>query len=328
MGSTAGTLSTVLKKCLVEGYGSKSPAGWTTELTSGNNCILRNSPTNGSGRYFRIKDDGAQQLFNSGVYYIATLQGGSGYTDIDTMINPFPRTITGSNRHSDTYYGECVYKAQGGAWTVIADDATCYYIWHKSSSLGYYVTGFGDLLRVGNISNFPCAFIRGCGFRDGTNEVSNYYSGLGLFDKGLRGYLEYPITGGSDSTLLYMLGSKVNWSAVSAPARSANGEIMGHGFLYPSPITGGAAFEPVYVADDTNNVVRPADNKHVNREFDTFAQLRGAYRVLHRLHNYPVGDNPYRIGEVDDIVSYGGRDYLLLKDNGEHPVAFDITGPW
>jgi len=60
----------VLKKCLVEGYGDKQPAGWSLEL-EGNDSngkpvwVLRNSPSEGSGLYFRFRKDGTT-LFTSG----------------------------------------------------------------------------------------------------------------------------------------------------------------------------------------------------------------------------------------------------------------------
>lgn len=47
---------TILKKCLVEGYGDKDPLGWTLEFENVSTyaAVFKNNPTVGSGGYFQI----------------------------------------------------------------------------------------------------------------------------------------------------------------------------------------------------------------------------------------------------------------------------------
>ncbi|MGE4260022.1 hypothetical protein [Shewanella sp.] len=45
----------ILKKCLIDGYGDKTPAGWTVEFEDASNAIVfRNSPIEGSGGFVKL----------------------------------------------------------------------------------------------------------------------------------------------------------------------------------------------------------------------------------------------------------------------------------
>ena len=57
----------VLKKCLVEGYGTKSALGWSVlfEDTGLRKIVLRNSPVTGSGGAFQLWSDGGADLFST-----------------------------------------------------------------------------------------------------------------------------------------------------------------------------------------------------------------------------------------------------------------------
>ncbi|MCT8124422.1 hypothetical protein H1D31_00020 [Alishewanella sp. BS5-314] len=54
--SNAQQILNILKKCLVEGYGTKDPLGWTLEYEDPTDgvAVFRNSPVNGSGGVFRF----------------------------------------------------------------------------------------------------------------------------------------------------------------------------------------------------------------------------------------------------------------------------------
>ncbi|KAB2889780.1 MAG: hypothetical protein F9K32_11210, partial [Desulfobulbaceae bacterium] len=46
----------VLRACLVDGYGDKTPAGWTLEFINAtfDKAVFRNSPVTGTGFYLRV----------------------------------------------------------------------------------------------------------------------------------------------------------------------------------------------------------------------------------------------------------------------------------
>jgi len=77
----AGSLIAILDACLVNGYGSKSPAGWTKEYSGTNVASYRNPTTGGrNGVYLDVKDTNA-------TYY--TCRGYETMTAIDTGTEPF-----------------------------------------------------------------------------------------------------------------------------------------------------------------------------------------------------------------------------------------------
>ena len=53
-----GSLITVLDAVLVNGYGAKAAAGWTKAFSGTNKAAYRNSPSTGTGLFWRIQDDG------------------------------------------------------------------------------------------------------------------------------------------------------------------------------------------------------------------------------------------------------------------------------
>lgn len=55
----------ILKKCLVEGYGTKTAAGWTVEYEDvpGNKCVFRNDPIQGSGGYVQFQRQADQIVY-------------------------------------------------------------------------------------------------------------------------------------------------------------------------------------------------------------------------------------------------------------------------
>lgn len=342
----AGSLASLLKACLVGSggvaYGAKSSAGWTATIDNANVKLLRNSAVNGSGLYFRIKDDGIQESTQSTPdYRLATITGAKDYTDIDTLEIPFPRTITGINRHNNTYYGCAIFK-NGAAnsshavpWRIIADDVTCYLfiannvtnstaIESTSYSNSLRVYGFGELSLLQNITNYPKGFIA-----PGIFEAydSYGYDSDSLISTGTKGFIEHPTDAQNYSSKMYVLPGI---SSASLHGGSATGTSLGMYHLYPSPITGGVVFEDIFICDDTNNVVRTV--KHTGYETERFAKLRGVQGCCHSL----IAGASMGIGENWDVVTADGRDYMLIQLAGKNVAgnastgtfAFDMTGPW
>lgn len=66
---TPAEIITILKKCLVEGYGAKAPLGWTMPFEDAGNykAVFRNSPTDGSGSYVQVKSSNGTNSSNIAV---------------------------------------------------------------------------------------------------------------------------------------------------------------------------------------------------------------------------------------------------------------------
>src|SRR5574337_1134523 len=56
LSGTAGDLVNVFDKCLVAGYGAKSPAGWSKPYTGSSIAVFRQG--GGNLHYLRVQDDG------------------------------------------------------------------------------------------------------------------------------------------------------------------------------------------------------------------------------------------------------------------------------
>jgi hypothetical protein len=191
------------------------------EDTSAHKALFRNDSTTGSGRYFLIRDDGltntAQTVAN---YGFATLTGMNNYTGstIATLapLIPFPRTIDGTDRHSDTFYGVVVPKGSHATspWIVIADEYTCYVLVNGAGTSSFGTGSmkmftFGDVVKFGDVSNLPRAYVAGAGFYGVQNGYS-YLKSPGLkIDANstgayqIEGYLEHSITNASGSVGYY-----------------------------------------------------------------------------------------------------------------------------
>lgn len=345
---TAGSLASILKACLVgtggTAYGSKASAGWTTTIDNTNTILLRNDSTDGSGRYFRIKDDGLQENGQSVAdYQTATITGANNYTDINTLTIPFPRTISGDNQHSSTYYGCTIFKtsANNGTdnrpWRIVADNRTCYLFIGINEgtntsitamtmpSYGLKVYGFGDIGLLTNVTGHPEAFV--------SPKVFSSFSGWSTYNQslvsiGLGGYMEHPLDNASSSTRMYV---KPGISAASLHGAHTSATTIGYYHIFPSPVADGAVLEDIYVCDDTNNVVR--STRHAGYVTECFARLRGVKGCCHSL----VSTAASKIGADWDTLQVDGRDYMLVRlygtidengNIGNGTYAFDLTGPW
>ncbi|BDD88864.1 hypothetical protein [Desulfofustis limnaeus] len=99
-----GSFTNLLKKCLVEGYTDKAPAGWTIEFENldGTTIALRNSHINGTGSFLRIAD-GTIEFSKTGYEFMSS---------IDTGLGQFDNTL--KTRKSDWADGSAV------KWVLIA----------------------------------------------------------------------------------------------------------------------------------------------------------------------------------------------------------------
>ncbi|QYX65474.1 hypothetical protein K2227_03825 [Shewanella putrefaciens] len=84
----------ILKKCLVEGYGTKAALGWTKEFedVASQKVVFRNSPTTGSGGFVRFASyTGADTAAT-----VMQIRTGLSMTDIDTFVKEtsYQRGIT------------------------------------------------------------------------------------------------------------------------------------------------------------------------------------------------------------------------------------------
>lgn len=209
----AGALKTLLKACLVAGYGTTPGKGWTLAFEDTNKIALKSSATGASGCVLRIDDS------NTGY---AALAGYHAMTDIDTGTGAFGNI----NQRIRKWYQGSATAAK--AWTVIASDAGVYvFTQFKYGQTFHDVFFFGDFTSFVPSDNFNCLLA-------GDNSNSVYESTpLKLNNSVHRCAADASGLVANASTSLQTISDVTNSGAGN--------------FAYPSTMSNGAAFFPSYL---------------------------------------------------------------------------------
>ena len=121
LSGVAGSLTSILLACLVNGYGAKSPLGWTCPYYDAANSIyvFRNNPTTGSGGFIRVNDSGVgyTQPFMYGI------KGYGSMSSINSGIAQMPLVVSMVSRKSHTNSTSVAVK-----WRLIGDDRGFYIV--------------------------------------------------------------------------------------------------------------------------------------------------------------------------------------------------------
>lgn len=213
----------ILKKCLVEGYGSKAAAGWTVEYEDapGAKCVFRNDPVEGSGGYVQFWRYTDQVIwFKSGLFM----------PGLDDFVNP---GYVSSLNLSTTF--------NAGKWILIASKTAVYIFFCTATETTYSANSsfgsvfFGDIISF--IKNDPSTFCtiayQGRDFAVANNGASPHanvgalnqmYVNFSLYNPN-AGYLHQnimlPLTGdgtpGSTEHMLTVLNSVPSVGRISGP---------------------------------------------------------------------------------------------------------------
>lgn len=339
-----GTYLALLKACLVDGYGAKSAAGWTLEfddIATNGVMIIRNNPTTGTGRYFRIQDNGyvdetagkAGTLNN-----FATIRGCETVTDINTTSGNFPNlglqgdsnpdnsTVTGIlQRYSDiTSYTNL-------PWMITADDRTVNILIFNSGN-GFtlpnalyndspHIEILGDFEPLNGATNPNACLITGYGFstassssyyRMGDGSISAGYKYLNRGYQGNAGAIEF---GFKTSLQLYDL-----FQYIGAPSSTTD-------YIewdYPNAVVGGIVYSDIIIFEDISAV---ENTDSLNRDENT---LQGTYRGMKACGHKIQGSGLTNVlGSFLDEVTIDGDDYALVytyAGSASKSVLLKITG--
>ena len=346
LNGTKGTLITVLKACLVNGYGAKAGAGWTIALEDAANykIIFRNDSTTGTGRYFRIQDNGRVSARTDNSYFTsdrncnATLVGMQSYTDIDSPAIPFPRVIAGGDLEVNDIYSYGVLIRKSGTttnptysrpWMIIADNRTCHLITYSkddastttlSTGVDYNnainnqrnVTSFGDI-RLYNPSNTTTASAyiwtaQSIGSLD-VITVGNYSGTVQTFGPG-------PGTGsfGIGGYVFLDRSSETSSHAVhgearilySSPGTCSDKTAEGNFEHYPSPATGGFSTIPITLYEDLNDTIRTVRIAQNSQRY-ALGYIPGMFACPHTTSVL----TSYRVGDELSTITDGSKSYLI-----------------
>lgn len=148
-GNTPGDIINILTKCLVEGYGSKAPAGWTKPFT-GTNVAAFKQGAGSNGMYLRVDDTSTATQYRS-----ARVVGYETMTDVNTgSPTPFPTTV-----QAPTGLGWFQHYSSGSVanprrWRIIADEMLFYFFTNTYPENGYSSNYYNEMYAFGDIIPF------------------------------------------------------------------------------------------------------------------------------------------------------------------------------
>lgn len=303
-----GSLLNLLDKCLVDGYGSKTAAGWSRPYTGTNKGAYRNAvAAGGSGMYLRVLDDGSA----TGGARNALVRAYLTMSDVDTGTGETP---TAAQLSTGTVWRKSnTVDSTARSWILIADELT-FYLWVDTgtSSNGNSTYGAGDIA-----SDVP-----GDAYRYFICGRETAYAGGGL---GTHAGFCFPLDSlvtapSSDSAWMgrsYAGSGDPVRACIIYPWRIGAGVYIGAGnaMANPTPGTGLVYYIPAIVV--ANFAVR--------------GRFRGMFCPLNTLAGVAAGT------EVANPPGLDGRTLATLRhfctSSGSNAIydghiMIDITGPW
>lgn len=241
----AGSLIAVLDACLVNGYGTKTAAGWTKPFADSSNTAVYRSGS-GSQAYFKFFDDGSSTTLGAKVCQIL---GYSSMSDISTGT-----LATSSSTSALTY----VWKSASPdntprPWKVIATDKGCYIVIQNGMVQPYtksFVGYFGDYVSYDpSISTTNFGIWMGSNGSNDSLTVSS--TTQGALQNGLYVYSEF-----SDSAATHATGSRKNCLFFLGSLGGSTGDNSDYTFdpnysypLVTTPSNGVLLLSPVYIME-------------------------------------------------------------------------------
>lgn len=154
---SVGTLITVLDAVLVNGYGSKTAAGWTKPFTATNQAAYRNNVTTGTGFYLNVNDTGpggagAREARMTGFETMSAVGTGTGqFPLIGQCANGIGSTVVRKSSTADS---------TARAWYILADE-TVFTLFIESNDYlsACSVFQFGDIYSYHTNDAYRCLIV-------------------------------------------------------------------------------------------------------------------------------------------------------------------------
>lgn len=290
LSATVGSLVAVLDACLVNGYGSKTAAGWTKAF-SGTNKAAYLQGTGSSGFYFRVQDDAPN---NGGE------ARGTGYvtmSDVDTGTNPFPTAAQGL---SGSVAALCLRKSQDGSgstpcpWIVVADSRTVYIFTTPGDVANTYCCFvFGDFYSLKPTTDaYRCMIVGRTAEATGSGSAESFSANSAV----------------SSSTTGHFVAREYGGTGASIPvgkhgdaAATNNVGLLGPGLVgYPNPTDGYMYLNPLWIHDVGTT---PANSLR--------GRMRGIWQLLNPTSSVSNGDT----GSGASSGNLAGKTFLFIKNS-------------
>lgn len=261
----AGALITVLDAVLVNGYGSKSAAGWAKSFSGTNKAVYRNSATDGTGVYLNIDDSGggaggAKEAFANGYETASNVGAGTGQFPTSAQLN-----LGSAPAGAVAWRKSTTADSTVRSWTIVATN-TLFYFFAETGDVASPTAAlafcFGDIFSHKSGDAYRGIIIG----RNGTNSASTGFESFSALDSVSafgsgtisghfmpRGYLgtgtSVAVGKGIDMSMAGTATGNAGSGTVGTGTLSA-GAIIGaynSGLPYPSPVDGGLYLSPIMI---------------------------------------------------------------------------------
>ncbi|ULJ69290.1 hypothetical protein MIS45_11215 [Wielerella bovis] len=129
--ASAGSLKTLLKACLVSGYGDKQPLGWEMPFEQGHVAVFRSKSPESNRHFLRVDNAAAKFVICEGYLNMTTASAG-----------------TGKFAYNNNYdrFGYCEYdRNEQPNWWLVGHDKAFMFIAAKRSLNDTSILFFGDI---------------------------------------------------------------------------------------------------------------------------------------------------------------------------------------
>lgn len=306
LSGTVGSLVALLDACLVNGYGSKTAAGWTKPFTATNGAVFR--PGSGVQHYFHIDDNSpnataaAREAQIRGSETASAFQTGTGFFPTTTQIALLSGLAIRKSASAD---------GTARAWTVIADDRTCYLFVLTTDGAGVYLAiTFGEFYSLlTTTDNFRSIVVGRATVNSALTTIDPLPSMQTVASSSGTGsghYLARTYTG---------LGTSLTFAKWGDAARSMGATTLASAtstLPVPEPVTGGIHVAPVHINDGTGSGVGQVRGR-----------VRGFFQLCHSQAGFTDQDT------ITGSGAYTGHTFLVIKlSGGSGAYCLDITGAW
>lgn len=274
-----GSLTALLKACLVTGYGSKAAAGWSNPYSATNvEAFTNSSAAGGTGYWIKVSHTNATY---ANVFAYESIDGSGNLT------NQFPTT-------AQLAAGVCWYASSTASTTqrpwMIAADAKRAYLWvgySVATTTGLVTTSYMHMAFAGDIASFNAAdpyrfMLIGCSAASMNND---YFAGVSTTINTTAQAGHYIARDQTGASVSKAVGKNI-------PFTTNNTTIGTSTTTYPDPGTGGMLLSPI--------VIYGVENPYQIR-----GVMPGLYGPTHNLPGNP-GDTLSGVGTLS------GKDFILL----------------
>jgi hypothetical protein len=299
LNGTTGTLLTVLDACLVNGYGSKSPAGWTKPFPN----------TSSYGMYMQGSGSVSMSLFiyDNASASLSTEAQAQGWQTITSIDNG---KVTGSGQFPTTAqiaFGNITirksYAPLSGArdWFIYADPRTMYMFIQSDPGTHYTGFAFGDYysLKSGSVDASRCMIM-------GRSAASGSSGALGTGEKldTLSSALTTAVAGCFTPTLANSVGTSSAIAKHGDGIKGSTTALLGS-VPYLNGADNGLYISPIWISDSSTGTVK--------------GRMRGFYQFCHAISN--VTDQQTFTGSGD----FPNKAFIVVKQTPNAGVYFIET---